>query len=153
MRIVAQRASTGEVRVDGEVVGRLPSPGLVLLVGVTHTDTCATAEKMASKIWGLRILANPEGTTPEAWSRGDVSASDINAPLLVISQFTLYGDTRKGRRPSWDQAAKADAARTIFDHFVSSLRTLGAQVETGIFGALMEVSLTNTGPVTLILEM
>ena len=152
MKIVAQRASYGQVVVDGEVVGRLPSPGLVLLVGVTHTDTETTAEKMASKIWGLRILENPNGVTPEAWSRGDVSACDIDAPLLVISQFTLYGDTRKGRRPSWDQAAKADVAQPIFDHFVNSLRKLGAHVETGIFGAHMEVSLTNNGPVTLILE-
>ena len=153
MKVVAQRASVGEVRVDGDVVGRLPSPGLVLLVGVTHADTFADAEKMASKVWGLRILANPDGVDPEAWTRGDVSASDINAPLLVISQFTLYGDTRKGRRPSWDQAAKADVAEPVFDHFVSSLRTLGAHVETGVFGAHMEVSLTNTGPVTLILEV
>jgi len=153
MRIVAQRASMGQVVVDGKIVGRLPAPGLVLLVGVTHEDTSAIAEKMASKIWGLRILENPEGVTPEAWSRGDVSASDINAPLLVISQFTLYGDTRKGRRPSWDAAAKADVAQPVFDHFVGTLRTLGAHVETGIFGALMEVTLTNTGPVTLILEV
>ena len=153
MKIVAQRASYGQVTVDGDVVGCLPSPGIVVLVGVTHTDTDAIAEKMAAKIWGLRILTNPDGMDPEAWSRGDVSASDIDAPLLVISQFTLYGDTRKGRRPSWDQAAKADIAEPIFDHFVSSLRTLGAHVETGVFGALMEVSLTNSGPVTLILEM
>ena len=153
MRVVAQRASMGEVRVDGDIVGRLPSPGLVLLVGVTHTDTFGLAEKMASKIWGLRILESPEGLTPEAWSRGDVSALDIDAPLLVISQFTLYGDTRKGRRPSWDAAAKADAAQPIFDHFVDALRALGAHVETGIFGAHMDVTLTNTGPVTLILEV
>jgi len=152
MKIVAQRASYGQVVVDGDVVGRLPSPGLVLLVGVTHDDTFAVAEKMAAKIWGLRILTNPAGVNPEAWSRGDVSASDIDAPLLVVSQFTLYGDTRKGRRPSWDRAAKAEVAQPIFDHFVRSLRSLGAHVETGIFGALMEVSLTNTGPVTLILE-
>ena len=153
MKVVVQRASYGQVTVEGEVVGQLPSPGLVLLVGVTHTDTDAIAEKMAAKIWGLRILENPDGVTPEAWSRGDVSASDVDAPLLVISQFTLYGDTRKGRRPSWDQAAKADIAQPIFDHFVDTLRTLGAHVETGVFGALMEVSLTNTGPVTLILEL
>ena len=153
MKIVAQRASTGQVSVGGEVVGRLDSPGLVLLVGVTHDDTFAVAEKMASKIWGLRILEGPGGATPEAWSRGDVSASDIDAPLLVVSQFTLYADTRKGRRPSWDAAAKADVAQPIFDHFVQALRGLGAHVETGVFGAHMEVSLTNTGPVTLILEM
>ena len=153
MKVVVQRASQGSVTVDGEVVGRLPSPGLVLLVGVTHSDTDAIAEKMAAKVWGLRILENPDGADPEAWTRGDVSASDVDAPLLVISQFTLYGDTRKGRRPSWDQAARADLAQPIFDHFTDYLRTLGAHVETGVFGALMEVSLTNTGPVTLILEM
>ena len=152
MKIVAQRASRAEVSVDGQVVGRLAAPGLVLLVGVTHTDTPELAAKMAGKIWGLRILEGGDGVTPEAWSRGDVSASDIGAPLLVVSQFTLYADTRKGRRPSWDAAAKADQAQPIFDHFVHTLRALGAQVETGTFGALMEVSLTNHGPVTLILE-
>jgi len=152
MRIVAQRASQGQVVVDGEVVGRLGAPGLVLLVGITHEDTAAIAQRLASKIWGLRILTGSEGVTPDAWSRGDVSASDVGAPLLVISQFTLYADTRKGRRPSWDAAAKADVAEPVFNHFVEALRQLGAHVETGTFGALMEVSLTNTGPVTLILE-
>jgi len=153
MKIVAQRASQGQVVVDGEVVGRLPSPGLVLLVGVTHDDTEEIAEKMAAKIWGLRILQGPAGSDPSAWSRGDLSASDLGAPLLVISQFTLYADTRKGRRPSWDGAAKADVAQGLFNHFVACLRTLGAHVETGVFGALMDVTLTNTGPVTLILEI
>ena len=140
MRIVAQRASRGEVSVAGEVVGRLPAPGLVLLVGVTHADTPQVAEKLAAKVWGLRVLEGAD-ITPEAWSRGDVSCSDIGAPLLAISQFTLYADTRKGRRPSWDVAAKADLAKPIFDHFVESLRALGAHVETGVFGALMEVTL------------
>ena len=153
MRIVAQRASQGQVVVDGEVVGRLGAPGLVLLVGITHEDTAAIAQRLASKIWGLRILTGSEGVTPDAWSRGDVSASDVGAPLLVISQFTLYADTRKGRRPSWDGAAKAEVAEGLFNHFVDSLRTLGAHVETGVFGALMDVTLTNNGPVTLILEI
>uniref|UniRef100_S0DEH2 Putative D-tyrosyl-tRNA (Tyr) deacylase n=1 Tax=termite gut metagenome TaxID=433724 RepID=S0DEH2_9ZZZZ len=152
MRIVIQRAEQAQVTVAGEVVGRLPKPGLVLLVGVTHNDTPETAEKLANKIWGLRILEGTDRPAPEAWSRGDVSASDIDAPLLVVSQFTLYADTRKGRRPSWDAAAPATAAQPIFDHFVQALRTLGAHVETGVFGAMMEVSLTNHGPVTLILE-
>jgi len=124
----------------------------LLLVGITHDDTREIVEKMAAKIWGLRILQPEQGSDPTAWSRGDLSASDINAPLLVISQFTLYADTRKGRRPSWDSAAKADVAQPLFDHFVSHLRTLGAHVETGTFGAMMEVTLTNNGPVTLILE-
>lgn len=152
MKIVAQRATQAEVVVDGAVVGRLTSQGLVLLVGITHDDTRAKAERLAQKIWNLRILQVADTPNPEAWSRGDLSASDINAPFLVISQFTLYADTRKGRRPSWDDAAKADVAKPLFDYFVDYLRTLGAHVETGTFGAFMEVSLTNHGPVTIILE-
>jgi D-tyrosyl-tRNA(Tyr) deacylase len=152
VRIVAQRSSFASVSVEGETVGVLDSPGLVLLVGITGDDTTEIAEKMAAKIWGLRILEGTGGSDPEAWSKGDVSCSDMGAPLLVISQFTLYGDTRKGRRPSWDAAAPAEIAEPLFDHFVDALRELGAHVETGVFGAQMEVSLTNTGPVTLILE-
>ena len=152
MRIVAQRALRAEVIVNDEVVGRLTGPGLVLLVGITHDDNFALAEKLASKIWSMRILEGPTGITPEAWSRGDVSASDINAAMLAISQFTLYADTKKGRRPSWDAAAKADVARPIFDHFVDFLRNLGAHVETGAFGEMMDVSLVNHGPVTMILD-
>jgi len=153
VRIVAQRSSFASVSVEGETVGVLDSPGLVLLVGITGEDSAQVAEKMAAKIWGLRILEGTGGSDPEAWSKGDVSCSDVGAPLLVISQFTLYGDTRKGRRPSWDAAAPAEIAEPLFDHFVDTLRGLGAHVETGVFGAQMEVSLTNTGPVTLILEM
>ena len=152
MKVVAQRASLAQVTVDGEVVGRLDSPGLVLLVGITHDDTPEIAEKLAAKIWSLRILKGTTDVTPQAWSRGDLSASDLGAPLLAISQFTLYADTRKGRRPSWDAAAKAEVAEPLFNHFVQALRTLGAHVETGRFGAMMEVTLTNYGPVTLILE-
>jgi D-tyrosyl-tRNA(Tyr) deacylase len=122
------------------------------LVGIASDDTPAQAEKLARKIWGLRVLEPPEGESPDAWSRGDLSASDIDAPLLVISQFTLYGDTRKGRRPTWEAAAKSDLAKPLFDHFVAALRGLGAHVETGVFGAMMQVHLTNDGPVTLILE-
>jgi len=152
MRIVVQRASEASVTVNGEVVGELDEPGLVLLVGITDSDTEATAERLAAKIWGLRIMEGPEGSTADAWSRGDVSASDIDAPLLVISQFTLYGDMRKGRRPSWDEAARSDVAKPLFDHFVATLRTLGAHVETGVFGAMMDVNIVNHGPVTIILE-
>ncbi|MDR2896082.1 MAG: D-tyrosyl-tRNA(Tyr) deacylase [Propionibacteriaceae bacterium] len=152
MRIVLQRASHAQVTVDGAVVGALPAPGLVALVGIHRDDTVAIAEKLAAKVWGLRVLEGPVDETPESWSRGDVSASDINAPLLVVSQFTLYGDCRKGRRPSWEMAAKSEVARPIFDHFVATLRRLGAHVETGRFGAMMEVSLVNNGPVTLIVE-
>lgn len=140
MRVVIQRAKTGEVRVDGEVVGRLPSPGLVLLVGITHEDDEAILTKMASKIWGLRILDDER------------SASDVEAPILAVSQFTLYADTRKGRRPSWSKAAPGPVSEPLFDAFVEALQGLGAHVETGRFGAMMEVELINDGPVTIIMD-
>jgi len=152
MKIVAQRAREAFVTVEGEVVGRLPEPGWVLLVGITHTDTPALGDRLAAKIWGLRNLNGPVGITPDAWSRGDVSASEINAPILVVSQFTLYADLRKGRRPSWDDAAKGDVAEPLINHFVEALRALGAHVETGVFGAMMDVHLVNDGPVTILLE-
>ena len=152
MRIVAQRAASAQVVVEGAVVGRLDRPGLVLLVGIAQDDTPERAERLAAKVWGLRILEGADGVDPAAWSRGDVSVSDIGAPLLAVSQFTLYGDTRKGRRPSWDAAAKADVAEPLFDHFVAALRALGAHVETGVFGAMMDVHLVNHGPVTVLLE-
>jgi D-tyrosyl-tRNA(Tyr) deacylase len=152
MRIVVQRATSAQVSVDGQVVGRLDSPGLVLLVGLTHDDTRTQADHLAAKIWGLRLLEPPDGSNPAAWSRGNLSASDLGAPLLVVSQFTLYADTRKGRRPSWDGAAPAAVAQPLFDYFVDRLRALGAQVATGQFGAEMDVTLTNHGPVTLIIE-
>lgn len=140
MRIVVQRASSGSVTVDGEVVGRLPSPGLVLLVGVTHDDTPGIGAKLAAKLWGLRILD------------GERSASDVGAPILAVSQFTLYADTRKGRRPSWSKAAPGVVSEPLFDAFVASLRALGAHVETGRFGAMMDVELVNDGPVTILLD-
>jgi len=140
VRLVVQRASRGEVRVDGEVVGRLPGPGLVVLVGATHTDTPAQAAALAAKLWTLRVLD------------GERSAAQLGAPLLVISQFTLYADTRKGRRPSWNAAAPRPVSEPLVDCFVAALRDLGAHVETGIFGAQMEVDLVNDGPVTLLLD-
>ena len=140
MRIVIQRAASGQVSVDGEVVGRLPSPGLVLLVGVTHDDTPAIAAQLAAKVWAMRILADEK------------SASDIGAPLLVISQFTLYADTRKGRRPSWNSAAPGPVAQPLVQSFVDALRNLGAHVEEGVFGAHMQVQLVNDGPVTIVLD-
>ncbi|MDR1386303.1 MAG: D-tyrosyl-tRNA(Tyr) deacylase [Propionibacteriaceae bacterium] len=155
MRIVLQRASRAEVRVAGEVVGRLPAPGLVLLVGVTQTDTVSVAAQLAAKVWGLRVLPDPDARPEDGaagWSRGDLSCSDLAAPLLVVSQFTLYADTRKGRRPSWQAAAPAALAEPLLEAFVDALRGLGAQVETGRFGALMEVELVNHGPVTICLE-
>ncbi len=135
-----QRASAASVTVDGEVVGRLPRPGLVVLVGVTHDDTTATASALADKVWRLRIL------------EGERSCADDAAPLLVISQFTLYADTRKGRRPSWGNAAPGPVAEPLVEAFADALRALGAYVETGRFGAHMEVGLVNDGPLTLILE-
>ncbi len=135
-----QRASAATVRVAGEVVGALPGPGLVVLVGVTHTDTPAVAAKLADKVWRLRILAEER------------SASDLNAPLLVVSQFTLYADTRKGRRPSWSAAAPGPVSEPLVAAFVAALRAAGATVETGRFGAEMAVELVNDGPVTLILD-
>lgn len=140
MRAVVQRVTQAAVRVDGEVVGEINRPGLVVLVGVTHDDTAEVATRLAAKIWKQRIL------------RDELSCSDIGAPLLVISQFTLYADTRKGRRPSWNEAAPAAVGEPLYEAFVAALRELGADVATGRFGAMMEVELINDGPVTLILE-
>jgi D-tyrosyl-tRNA(Tyr) deacylase len=136
-----QRVSQASVAVDGRVVGAISEPGLLVLVGVTHADTPGNAAKLAAKLWGLRIL------------EGEKACSDVAAPLLVISQFTLYADTRKGRRPTWQAAAPGPVAEPLVDAVVSSLRALGAHVETGIFGASMKVSLVNDGPVTVILEL
>jgi len=141
VRAVVQRVSQASVAVDGRVVGAISEPGLLVLVGVTHEDTPANAAKLAAKLWGLRIL------------EGEKSCSDVAAPLLVISQFTLYADTHKGRRPTWQAAAPGPVAEPLVDAMVTSLRALGAHVETGVFGANMKVSLINDGPVTVILEM
>ena len=127
--------------VGGQVVGAIGEPGLLVLVGVTHDDTPAQAAKLAAKLWGLRILEDEK------------SCSDVAAPLLVISQFTLYADTRKGRRPTWQAAAPGPVAEPLVDAVVAALRGLGARVETGVFGADMKVSLVNDGPVTIILEL
>jgi D-aminoacyl-tRNA deacylase len=128
------------VSVAGTMTGQLSVPGLVVLVGVTHSDTPVTAAALASKIYYLRILA------------GEKSCADLGAPLLVISQFTLYADTGKGRRPSWSAAAPGPVAEPLVVAFADALRALGASVETGVFGADMQVELVNDGPVTLILE-
>jgi D-aminoacyl-tRNA deacylase len=141
VRAVVQRVSRARVTVDGRTVGAIGEPGLLVLAGITHTDTKETAAKLAGKLWQLRIL------------EGERSCSDAGAPLLVISQFTLYADTRKGRRPSWQAAAPGPVAEPLVEALVSSLRALGAHVETGVFGASMQVSLTNDGPVTIILEL
>ncbi len=141
MRAVVQRVSQASVSVDGRVTGAIDEPGLMVLVGVTHTDTPEQAAKLAAKLWGLRIL------------EGEKSCSDVAAPLLVISQFTLYADTRKGRRPSWLAAAPGPVAEPLVDAVVEALRGLGAHVETGVFGANMKVQLTNDGPVTIVLDL
>lgn len=143
MRVLVQRVASASVSVDGRVVGaiRPASQGLLALVGVTHSDDANVARRMAEKLWQLRILDNER------------SASDIGAPVLAISQFTLYANTAKGRRPSWNAAAPADLAEPLVAVFADKLRELGAEVATGIFGAHMKVELVNDGPVTLLLEL
>ena len=140
MRVVVQRVSRASVTVDGQVVGRLDRPGLAVLVGVTHDDTAQRATALARKVADLRIL------------RGERSALDEGAPVLVVSQFTLYADTRKGRRPSWSAAAPGPVAHPLVETFAGALRALGLEVATGVFGADMAVELVNDGPVTLVLE-
>ena len=140
MRVVVQRVTHAEVTVDGQVVGALDRPGLAVLVGVTHTDDDQQARALARKVADLRIL------------RGERSALDQGAPVLVVSQFTLYADTRKGRRPSWSAAAPGSVAEPLVESFAAALRELGLEVATGRFGADMAVSLVNDGPITLLLE-
>lgn len=141
MRAVAQRVSEAKVVVDGETVGAIQGPGLCVLVGVTHDDTKEKAAALARKLWSLRIL-------PE-----ERSCSDVDGPLLVVSQFTLYGDARKGRRPTWNAAAPGAVAEPLVDEVVAQLRGLGATVATGVFGADMKLSLTNDGPFTVVLDL
>ena len=136
-----QRATRASVTVDGNVAGALAAPGLVVLLGVTHADTVAAAAALAAKIYHLRIL------------RAEQSCASTGAPLLVISQFTLYADTAKGRRPSWSAAAPRPVAEPLVTAFADALRGLGATVESGVFGADMQVELVNDGPVTLLLEI
>lgn len=143
MRVLVQRVTSASVTVDGEVVGAIESgrQGLLALVGVTHSDDAAVARKMADKLWQLRILDDER------------SASDVGAPVLVVSQFTLYANTVKGRRPSWNAAAPAAVAEPLVKAFADALRELGAEVATGVFGAHMDVALVNDGPVTVLLEL
>ncbi|WP_457030456.1 D-aminoacyl-tRNA deacylase [Kitasatospora sp. P5_F3] len=144
MRAVVQRVAEAAVTVDGETVGAIGGPGLCVLVGVTHDDTPEKAAQLARKLWSVRLFDNGET---------ELSCSDLNAPLLVISQFTLYGDARKGRRPTWNAAAPGPLAEPLVDAVVTELRALGAKVETGRFGADMKVSLVNDGPFTVLLEI
>jgi D-tyrosyl-tRNA(Tyr) deacylase len=148
MRVLLQRVSRAEVRVDGvgaaRVAGRIDG-GFVVLVGFTHTDTVEQLEWMADKILGLRVF-------PDGESKMNLALGDVGGALLVISQFTLYGDARKGRRPSFIDAAHPDVAVPLYERFLELLRQRGARVETGVFGAMMQVELVNDGPVTVWLE-
>jgi D-aminoacyl-tRNA deacylase len=145
VRALVQRVTQASVAIDGEVVGAI-GPGLCVLIGVTHADGADEAARIADKLWTLRIMADAEGVMNRP-------VSECGGELLVISQFTLYGDTRKGRRPSWVDAARPEHAAPLVDAVVDRLRTLGATVATGRFGADMQVTLTNDGPVTLMLEV
>ena len=140
MRAVVQRVLEASVVVDGRVVGALDEPGLVVLLGVTHSDGPAEVAWTARKIWDLRILQDER------------SASDVGAPVLVVSQFTLYGDARKGRRPTWEAAAPGPVSEPLYDAVCDALGDLGAHVERGIFGAQMAVSSVNQGPCTVLLD-
>ncbi|MDO5729642.1 MAG: D-aminoacyl-tRNA deacylase [Actinomycetaceae bacterium] len=141
MKALIQRVTEASVVVDGRTVGAISEPGLCVLIGVTHDDGPKQVETIARKIASLRIM------------RDEKSASDLGAPVLVISQFTLYGDARKGRRPTWNQAAPGPVAEPLVEAVIDELRSAhGLRVETGIFGADMAVSLTNDGPVTLMIE-
>ena len=143
VRVLVQRVTSARVVVDGAVVGEIrpEGQGLLALVGVTHHDDADVARRMAEKLWRLRILDD------------EVAAADVGAPVLVVSQFTLYANTVKGRRPSWNAAAPRAVAEPLVDAFADALRELGAQVETGVFGADMSVELVNDGPVTVLLEL
>ncbi len=145
MRALVQRVSAAAVRIDGDVVGRVGA-GLCVLVGVTHTDDERSADRLAEKVWNLRIFDDEAGNMGRSVAEG-------TGEVLVISQFTLYGDTRKGRRPSWIDAARPEQAEPLVDRFAAALRDLGATVATGRFGADMAVELVNDGPVTLMVEV
>ena len=140
MRAVVQRVREASVTVDGKVVGAVEGPGLLVLLGVTHADGPSEVAWMARKVWDVRLLDDER------------SASDVGAPILVVSQFTLYGDARKGRRPTWAAAAPGPVSEPVYEAFCAELERLGARVERGVFGAQMDVALVNDGPVTLILE-
>jgi D-aminoacyl-tRNA deacylase len=144
MRLVLQRVSSASVRIDGEVSGEI-GHGLLLLVGFREGDGDEELAWMAKKVLGLRIFADQDG-------KMNGSVEEVGGGLLVVSQFTLYGDARKGRRPSFVEAAQPDIAIPLYERFVALLAESGLPVETGEFGAMMEVSLVNDGPVTLILE-
>ena len=140
MRAVVQRTLSASVTVAGEVVGATTEPGLLVYLGVTHDDGPADVTWTARKIWELRLL------------RDERSASDVGAPVLVVSQFTLYGDARKGRRPTWAAAAPGPVSEPLYDAVCAELERLGAPVQRGVFGADMQVASVNDGPITMVLE-
>ncbi|MFD2702980.1 D-aminoacyl-tRNA deacylase [Paenibacillus shunpengii] len=144
MRVVLQRVSEAKVTVDQEIVGQI-NRGFMLLVGITHEDTLKDADYLAEKIAGLRVFEDEAG-------KMNNSIMDVGGAILSVSQFTLYGDTRKGKRPNFMAAARPDVAEPLYAYFNEQLRSKGLIVETGKFGAMMDVALNNDGPVTLILE-
>lgn len=145
MRALVQRVVSAEVTVAGERVGRI-GPGLCALVGVTHTDDAATADRLADRLWGLRVFEDGDGLTNR-------SVADVGGAVLVVSQFTLYADTRRGRRPSFVDAARPEVAEPLVDAVIARLRALGAEVATGRFRADMQVALVNDGPFTVMLDL
>ena len=150
---MVQRASGARVVVSSDVVASFEGPGLVVLVGVTHDDTLERARRLAAKVHDLRIFDPHHATPPVTDGRRELSASELDLPILVVSQFTLYGDTRKGRRPTWTAAAPGPVAEPLVDAVVAELRARGATVGTGVFGADMQVELTNDGPITLVIDV
>ena len=144
MRVVAQRVTRASVTIDGEVVGEIKH-GLVVLLGIARDDTKEDADYLVAKILALRIFDDAEG-------RMNVSVKDIDGGLLIVSQFTLYGDVRRGLRPSWSDAAAPEMAEPLYDYFVESSRKLLGRVETGSFRKTMQVELVNDGPVTILLD-
>lgn len=158
MRAIVQRAIDAKVSVNSQVVGQFTGPGLVILVGVTHTDTEQSAAKMADKVHGLRIfdqefISQFDHICVPPNSPRELSLGELGLPVLVISQFTLYASTKKGRRPTWDAAAPGSVAEPLVHAVTQRFRELGTEVATGQFGADMQVSLVNSGPMTLIVEI
>jgi D-aminoacyl-tRNA deacylase len=144
MRAIVQRVSRAKVTVDGRVIGEI-GLGLLVLLGVSHNDTTASADYMVSKVLGLRIFEDDAG-------KMNRSVVDVGGAVLAVSQFTLFGDVRRGKRPSFDQAARPEQAKELYEYFVASVRATGTRCETGIFQAMMEVELVNSGPVTIMID-
>jgi D-tyrosyl-tRNA(Tyr) deacylase len=154
MRAVVQRVDGAHVDVAGDEVGRIDGPGLLVLVGVTHTDDVKIAQRLADKVYDMRLFEADRFDTCKVPGAGrEVSAADLGLPVLVVSQFTLYADTRKGRRPTWDAAAKGPVAEPLVDAVAEAFRARGAQVAQGRFGADMRVNLVNDGPFTIVLDV